>query len=53
MVSSPSKSYDSTVDVWSLGAVLFFMLAGGKHAFQGNFDEEIEDAILVGKYDES
>ena len=42
--------YDERIDLWSAGAVLYFILTGGIHAFNHDMQNEIEDAILVGSY---
>ena len=41
--------YDEKVDIWSAGAVLYYLVTG-THAFNFELQREIEDAILKGEY---
>lgn len=47
------SSYDESVDLWSAGAVLYFLATGGFHAFDLGCNDEMEAAILRGSFDES
>ena len=44
--------YDESCDLWSIG-VIMYMLLTGKPPFNGEDEDEILNAILVGKYDET
>lgn len=39
------KTYDKTVDFWSLGVMIYDMLTGGP-PFSGNNNQKIQNAIL-------
>jgi serine/threonine protein kinase len=41
--------YEEAVDIWSAGAVIYYLLTGS-HAFNYEMQREIEDAILKGEY---
>ena len=41
--------YDERVDLWSAGAVLYYILTGS-HAFNFEFENEIEDSIIKGEF---
>jgi serine/threonine protein kinase len=43
--------YDEKIDLWSAGAVLYYLLTGGIHAFNFNIQKDIENAINLGEYD--
>ena len=47
--SKETKSYNSSVDLWSLGAITYELLIG-KPAFTGKQPEEIFKQIMEGKY---
>lgn len=44
------SSYSEKVDMWSAGGVLYFILFGIP-PFNSNNAEELDEAILSGKYD--
>ena len=49
MLVCKGTSYDEKVDMWSTGALLYYMLTA-KHAFEGESAEEIEQAIISADY---
>ena len=44
-----AKKYNKKCDVWSVGVIMFILLSG-KPPFDGKDDNEITDAVKVGKY---
>ena len=50
MLQGQWSHYDEKIDLWSAGAVLFYILTGGIHAFNFESQKEIEDAINEGMY---
>ena len=50
MLEGAEQYYDEKIDIWSAGAVLYFMITG-VHAFQRETCAEIEAAILDGNFD--
>ena len=52
MLEGVEQYYDEKIDIWSAGAVLYFMITG-KHAFQRETCAEIEAAILKGDFDKT
>ena len=50
MLDGVEQYYDEKIDMWSAGAVLYFMITG-KHAFQKETCEDIEKAIINCEYD--
>lgn len=43
--------YDQRVDLWSCGAVLYYLTCEGNHAFPMTDTKDIENAIQIGKYE--
>ena len=50
MLGGWMSSYDEKVDLWSAGAVLYYLLTGGVHAFNHTLQKDIEENILKGSY---
>ena len=48
-VSDETKSYNTSVDLWSLGAITYELLTG-KQAFNGSQFQEVFKQIMEGKY---
>jgi serine/threonine protein kinase len=44
------NSYDERIDLWSSGALLYYLLTSGLHAFDFIRQEEVEAAIIKGAY---
>lgn len=51
MLGGWMSHYDQKIDLWSAGAVLFYLLTNGIHAFNFSQQVEIEENIKKGKYD--
>lgn len=51
MLGGWMSHYDHLVDLWSAGAVLYYLLTGGTHAFSAPLQKDIEAAILEGNFD--
>lgn len=53
MLGGWMSRYDQRVDLWSAGAVLYYLLTGGVHAFNSGLQSEIESTILKADFDKS
>ena len=53
MLGGWMSPYDQRVDLWSAGAVLYYLLTGGIHAYSAPLQKDIEAAILEASYDTS
>ena len=51
MFNGWAQSYDERVDIWSCGAVLYYILTGGIHAFSQEDNGELKKQIEAGCYD--
>lgn len=51
MLGGWMSHYDQRVDLWSAGAVLYYLLTGGIHAFSSPLQKDIETAILEARFD--
>lgn len=49
MLGGNLTHYDSRVDLWSAGAVLYYMLTG-QHAFNFENEKDIENSITIGAF---
>ena len=45
LIVSDENSYDSKVDVWAIGCIIYYMLSG-KNVFQGDSINQLEQKIL-------
>ena len=52
MVEGSVSYYDEKIDLWSVGAILYFMITG-QHAFHQETCEKIEEAIIKGDFDQN
>lgn len=50
MFGGLGQSYDEKSDIWSMGAVLFYLATGGHHAFDQDDQEELKEAITAGEF---